>query len=498
MESRTVGIDLGVTSAHTACVIDGAGSVICKRQARPTLESLSALEEAALRGAAPGTTLSVVMEPTGAAWLPVAVFFIRRGHIVYRVSSAKASDLRKFLVRHAKTNSIDALTLAKMPIVDHKALIPLELPEGPGASLRRRVRVTNRLRDQAGRHKTRIRELARQMMPSIEQAVTSELRLADLVVLERYADPRVLATISPARLARLIATETGGGANYAERKATAWVGAAKAALELYGDDPAVPFPDLADELATEIALLGILEAEMARHAAVREEAYCQVDPDQVARSLPGVGLLGGPAIVAAMGRPGRFPSAGSFRRYSGLAPKASETGNSDAKGQPMSKAGASWLRDQLVMSANVARKIDPELARIYYVQMVERGAHHNKAVCIVAAHLAGRAWTTLRRGTPYVLRDIDGTEITLAEGKAIVLERYQVPEEVRRRRRTKKAGKVPHEEPKVRSGRGDPPRLPSLHPRTSNVKMSVTPQPNPPARRTLAAQVSTHLTTADT
>ena len=160
--------------------------------------------------------------------------------------------------------------------------------------------------------------------------------------------------------------------------------------------------------------------------------------------------------------PARFPSAGSFRRYSGLAPKASETGNSDSKGQPMSKAGASWLRDQLVMSANVARKIDPELARIYYVQMVERGAHHNKALCIVAAHLAGRAWTTLRRGTPYVLRDIDGTEVTVAEGKAIVAERYQVPEEVRRRRRTKKAGKVPHEVPMARSGRGDPPRISSI------------------------------------
>jgi hypothetical protein len=95
------------------------------------------------------------MEPTGAAWLPVAVFFIRRAHLVYRVSSAKASDLRKFLVRHAKTNSIDALTLAKIPAIDHKALIPLELGEGPAASLRRRVRVTSRLRDQASRHKTR-------------------------------------------------------------------------------------------------------------------------------------------------------------------------------------------------------------------------------------------------------------------------------------------------------------------------------------------------------
>jgi len=70
MESRVFGIDLGVTSAHTACVVDGTGGVICKRQARPTLESLCALEQAALAGAEPNTQLSVVMEPTGAAWLP--------------------------------------------------------------------------------------------------------------------------------------------------------------------------------------------------------------------------------------------------------------------------------------------------------------------------------------------------------------------------------------------------------------------------------------------
>ena len=44
MENRVIGIDLGVTSAHTACVVDGAGGVICKRQARPTLESLSGLD----------------------------------------------------------------------------------------------------------------------------------------------------------------------------------------------------------------------------------------------------------------------------------------------------------------------------------------------------------------------------------------------------------------------------------------------------------------------
>ena len=56
-----------------------------------------------------------------------------------------------------------------------------------------------------------------------------------------------------------------------------------------------------------------------------------------------------------------------------------------------------------------------------------------------------------------MLRDIDGTEVTVAEGKAIVLERFQVPEEVRRRRRTRKARRVPHQVPAARSGRGDPP-----------------------------------------
>ena len=42
----------------------------------------------------------------------IAVFFARRGHGSYRVSSVKAADLRRFLGLHAKSNGIDAGTLA--------------------------------------------------------------------------------------------------------------------------------------------------------------------------------------------------------------------------------------------------------------------------------------------------------------------------------------------------------------------------------------------------
>ena len=68
-DRRLIGIDLGIASDHTVRVLDGGGSEVCRRRARPTVESLTAVEAAALAGAAAGVRLEVVIEPTGPAWL---------------------------------------------------------------------------------------------------------------------------------------------------------------------------------------------------------------------------------------------------------------------------------------------------------------------------------------------------------------------------------------------------------------------------------------------
>jgi transposase len=439
-ERRLLGIDLGVTTAHTVAILDQAGQVLGRRRCRPTVASLEAVEAAALAGAPAGTRLEVVVEPTGPAWLPVAVFFGNRGHTVYRVPSAKAADLRRFLARHAKSNAIDAETLARLPLVDPKGLQPLELPSGTRASLDRRVRTCQWLTEQATTHKVRIREFARQLIPTLNDVLDSELRLADLAVLERYGDPRELADVGPVRLARLIRAASTGRFDpaRAQRRAHAWIGAAKAAVDLYGDDGAMPFADLAAELATEVRLLRAVLAEQRPHQQARERAYLRVEPDELARTLPGIAQVGAPLLVAALGRAQRFPSAAKFKAFTGLTPKASETGETDRKGQAITNAGAARLRKQLICSANTARQVDPQLAAIYYAQMVERGAHHIKALCVVAAKLAERLWTVETRGEPYVVRDLDGREVTIVEARRIIAERYAVPEEVRRRRRSTK------------------------------------------------------------
>src|SRR5690349_18995886 len=155
---RLVGVDLGIASAHTVRVLTEDGREVCRRRCEPTVDSLRRVEAAALAGAPAGTVLEVVMEPTGPAWLPIAVFFTARGHRVFRVSSGKAADLRRFLSRHAKSNGIDADTLARLPLIDPAGLHPLELPDQPAAAaLDRRDRATDRLTMSAAKHKIRIK-----------------------------------------------------------------------------------------------------------------------------------------------------------------------------------------------------------------------------------------------------------------------------------------------------------------------------------------------------
>jgi hypothetical protein len=159
-----------------------------------------------------------------------------------------------------------------------------------------------------------------------------------------------------------------------------------------------------------------------------------------------------------MGDPARFRHGKQFRSYTGLAPKASETGETDRKGQPMSKAGSALLRTTMVRAANTARKQDPQLARIYYQQMTERGKDHLGATCVVAAALAERAWTVMRRGRPYLICDTDGRPITAIQAKKIIAGRWTVPPEIRARRRSKK-GKAPQKVLEGQYARGDLPRL---------------------------------------
>ena len=86
----------------------------------------------------------------------------------------------------------------------------------------------------------------------------------------------------------------------------------------------------------------------------------------------------------------------------------------------------------------------------------------------MAAVLVTRIAACWRRGERYVLRDVDGTPITEAEGRRICAQHYKVPENVRTARRRagtaqklKRAGRGSKESTKAAPA-SDPPDLDAI------------------------------------
>ena len=172
----------------------------------------------------------------------------------------------------------------------------------------------------------------------------------------------------------------------------------------YSDHPAVPYDELAAEVVSEVRLLKAIQGELATHATAREQHYRKVDPGQLARSLLGFAEIGAPVLVAIMGRPGRFRDGTRFKSDAGLAPQASETGDTDRKGPTDEQGRALGAAGHPVPRCRHRPQARPQLARIYFLQMTERGATHLKACCVVAGHLAERAWTGVTPRDP--VRDL--------------------------------------------------------------------------------------------
>jgi hypothetical protein len=107
--------------------------------------------------------------------------------------------------------------------------------------------------------------------------------------------------------------------------------------------------------------------------------------------------------------------------------------NSEAKGLHITQAGPDLIKKFAYLDAEIARRWDPQMAAIYYDQMMNKGKHHKQAVCACATHLLDRILAVLREDKAYEVRNVDGTPVTAKQARAIIAEHCTVPQEVRRR-----------------------------------------------------------------
>lgn len=427
-----LGIDIACRAAHQASLADERGEFTWSgRRFRTTTEDLERLWEM-LPAGTDASMVTVIMEPTRNAWVPLAAWFRRCGAAVVMVPPERSADLRAYYSKHTKSDRLDSRILARLPLL-HPDGLHTEQGLGPGDSLRRAVKLRSNLVRRRTATLARLDALLEILGPGWLAALGSDLANTTPLrfLAAGYACPHTLRRLGRARLARFVYRHSRG--SWGEAKAQELQDAAAATLALWDDD--LDYPDLADDVAIEARLALALAAEIKELDERIAVLFARADPGGILRSVPGIGPILGAQILGRLGDPNRFTSLAGVRAFSGLVPRLDSSGLNGHHGG-LTKSGDACLREALFLAAEHARRTDPSLAAKYHRLMVNESKHHNSALCHIATTLLTRIAACWRRGEHYLVRDASGRPVTAQQARAIIAERYTIPAELRAARRT--------------------------------------------------------------
>ncbi len=270
MSEVRLGIDVACRADHRASLADERGEFIWSSwKFRTTTTDLERLWAKIPVGA----SVTVILEPTRNAWVPLSAWLQARGATVILVPPEQSADLRDYYNKHTKTDRFDSRVLARLPLLHPEGLRGID-NLGPAESLRRAVRHRFSLVKRRSAASLRLDALVELLGPgwadSLGSATASKTAL---VILEKYADPRALKRLGRARLTAILIRSSAG--LWREDKADELLAMANETLALWSGG-GIDFTELAHDIASEVRVLRQLDDEIAaadkRIAALYDEA----------------------------------------------------------------------------------------------------------------------------------------------------------------------------------------------------------------------------------
>ena len=292
MNEVRLGIDVACRADHWASLADERGEFIWSSwKFRTTTADLERLWAKIPED----VSVTVILEPTRNAWVPLSAWLQARGATVILVPPEQSADLRDYYNKHTKTDRLDSRVLARLPLLHPEGLRGID-NLGPAESLRRAVRHRFSLVKRRTAASLRLDALVELLGPGWADSLGSAtVSKTALVILEKYADPRALKRLGRARLAALLIRSSGG--LWREDKADELLAMANETLELWSCG-GIDFTELAHDIASEVRVLRRLDDEIAAADKRIAVLYDEADPKGIVRSAPGLGPVLSAAILA--------------------------------------------------------------------------------------------------------------------------------------------------------------------------------------------------------
>ncbi len=397
METRcVVGIDVA-KQTHVVCALEAPSGAI---QCRPSQIEASADGYARLQGwleswARPEATL-IGMEATGTLWEPLYDTLTQAGYHVLLLNPRQTASWAASLGLRAKTDGIDAHTLARGVLAGLAR--PSTLPSETIQALRALTRARRDLVQTRTAARQRLHDelvvLFPEFVPLLRE-LPGEADLGAPAVLQwlaAYPSAAALAQ-APDDALLLVAERVSNGRwgagevarlQQAARRSTASSRAVSARSLVVRT-----FVEQVLHLQTQIAALQTAIQELLRDDA--DSRHLQ--------SIPGIGPLGAATIRAELGDVARFSRVDEVVAYAGLDPRTCQSGAFIGQ-KHLSKRGPGALRHALYMAAFVAARCAPEW-RVRYQRFLDRGRSKKEAFTILARALLRVIYHLLRTGEAY-------------------------------------------------------------------------------------------------
>ena len=279
------------------------------------------------------------------------------------------------------------------PALEPYRVEPVWVGTAEQESLKRLCRLSWKLSQEIRNRKRRFATLVEMVYPGIKRVWKNRYCASARLFYRRYLDPSRARRIGRKRLGHMLRRRAWGKFS-AEAEERLWAVIQNAPELRFGYD------DLQLEVRCELDLLDSLEKRLEELKERIEELYCEVDPERLVESVPGIGCYLAACFTSVIGDIERWRNADCLVAASGLIPRKKASSGREVGNQQLTKQGNPQLRCWLYVAAELVRHYDPEL-QAFFRRLRRRGLHHKAAICAVATKLLRRVYAVLRDRVVY-------------------------------------------------------------------------------------------------
>lgn len=383
---RVIGVDIGA-EAHVMAMVDEEGRTVIK----PTSITEDAQGYARLLElVGDATDALIVMEATGHYWQNLFATLAARGFTIALVNPLRTRRFAEEELRRTKTDAIDALGLAHFG--RQKRPQPTRLPDPVVEELRELVHLRDRLVQDIGDRVRQLHRLVDLGFPEFTRHVTDLGSAMATTILRQYPTAAAFRGVSVRRLA---------GLRYADHHAVGnplahvLLGAAAASVgQHHGEAYRLQIRYACEDLDLWRGRLRTVERDIERLLAAH-------DVGQLLTTIPGIGPQTAARLVARVGDPADFQSAGALAAFVGVVPGLRQSGKRQGQRAGLHPLGHGRLRAQLWMPTLSAVRCNPWL-RAYYQRLIARGKLRKVAMVAAMHKLLLAVYSVAKHRRPFV------------------------------------------------------------------------------------------------